>query len=138
MVAQQLSFTEGEVVVRGQEEGEKRKIEERVLEGELLAEGTVVAELAASVSRALRSKASPVAVARSSARGTGSSVVPILEKAIQRAKEKTQGTSKTVDNFAILQDIPDSSLLSVARDSCNVFSFGCGKSSTSPFHALGT
>jgi hypothetical protein len=97
-----------------------------VFEGVLLAEGTVVAELAAPVSRAPRSKASPVAATRSSARCAGSSAVRILEKAIQRAKEKTPGTSKSVDNFAILQDIPDSSLLLVARYSCIVFPSAAG------------
>jgi hypothetical protein len=103
--------------------GESRK---KALEGELFTEGPAVAELAAPVSRAPRSKASPVAAARSSARGAGSSTVPILEKAIQRAKEKTPGTSKSLDNFAMLQDIPDSSLLSVARDSCVVFPSAAG------------
>jgi hypothetical protein len=67
-----------------------------------------------------------VAAARTSTRGSGSSATPILEKAIQRAKDKTPCTSKSVDNFAILQDIPDSSLLSVARDSCIVFPSAAG------------
>jgi hypothetical protein len=96
------------------------------LEGELWAEGAVVAELATPISRAPRSKASPVAAARTSARGVGSSATPILEKVIQRAKDKTPGMSKSVDNFAILQDIPDSSLMSVARDSCIVFPSAAG------------
>jgi hypothetical protein len=131
LVAQQLSFSEGVDPAMEKEGGEARRIEERELEGDLFAEGTVVPELAAPISRAPRSKASPVAAARSSARGAGSSAVPILEKAIQRAKEKTPGTSKSVENFAILQDIPDVSLLAVAHDSCIVFSFGCGKSGSS-------
>ncbi|KAK1687066.1 hypothetical protein QYE76_047914 [Lolium multiflorum] len=70
---------------------ESRRIEEKELEGVLFAEGAVVPELAAPISRVPRSKASPVAAARTSARGAGSSSIPILEKAIQRAAEKTPG-----------------------------------------------
>jgi hypothetical protein len=90
LVAQQLSYNEGDELVQGPEEGEARRIEERALEGELWAEGAVVAELVAPISRAPRSKASSVAVARTSSRGAGSSATPIMEKVIQRAKEKTQ------------------------------------------------
>jgi hypothetical protein len=126
MVAQQLSFTQREAINQGREEGGKRRVEERALEGELLAKGTVVEELAVPVSRAPRSKVSPVVATRSSTRGAGSSAVLILEKAIQRAKEKTPGTSKSIDSFAIQQDIPDSSLLSVPRDSCIVFPSAAG------------
>jgi hypothetical protein len=67
MVAQQLSFTEEEEQPLEREGGEARRIEEKALEGELFAEGSVVAELAAPIVRAPRSKASPVAAARSSA-----------------------------------------------------------------------
>jgi hypothetical protein len=124
MVAQQLAFPDGDAPVP---EGEEpRRIEEKALEGELWAEGVAAAELAAPISRAPSSRASPVAAARTSTRGSGSSATPILEKAIQRAKDKTPCTSKSVDNFAILQDIPDSSLLSVARDSCIVFPSAAG------------
>jgi hypothetical protein len=126
LVAQQLSFNDEDGSAPDLEEGEPRRIEERALEGELWAEGVAMAELAAPISRAPRSKASPVSAARTSARGSGSSATPILEKAIQRAKEKTPGMSKSVDNFTILQDIPDSSLLSVARDSCIVFPSAAG------------
>jgi hypothetical protein len=126
MVAQQLSFTEEEEQPLAREGGEARRIEEKALEGELFAEGPVVAELAAPIVRAPRSKASPAAAARSSARGASSSATPILEKAIQRAKDKTPGTSKSIENFAILQDIPDASLLAVARDSCVVFPSAAG------------
>jgi hypothetical protein len=126
VVAQQLNFTEGVDSGMAKEGGESRHIEEKELEGELFAEGAVVPELAAPISRAPRSKASPVAAARTSARGAGSSSIPIMEKAIQRAAEKTPGTSKSVENFAILQEIPDASLLSVARDSCIVFPSAAG------------
>jgi hypothetical protein len=63
MVAQQLSFTKEEDQVQEKEGGEAQRIEDKALEGELFAEGPVVAELVAPVSRAPRSRASPVAAA---------------------------------------------------------------------------
>jgi hypothetical protein len=125
-VAQQLNFTDGGDSALAKEGGDSRRIEEKELEGELFAEGSVVPELAAPISRAPRSKASPVAAARTSARGASSSATPILKKAIQRAVQKTPGMPKSVENFAILQKIPDAALLSVARDSCIVFPSAAG------------
>ncbi|KAK1608742.1 hypothetical protein QYE76_032415 [Lolium multiflorum] len=67
LVAQQLSFNEGDAATPDPEVREPRRIEERALEGELWEEGVAVEELAAPISRAPRSRASPVAAARTSA-----------------------------------------------------------------------
>jgi hypothetical protein len=46
--------------------------------GAQLGDGEVIVELAVSVAHTPRSKAAPVSASRTSARGTGSSVVPVL------------------------------------------------------------
>ncbi|KAK1666668.1 hypothetical protein QYE76_054827 [Lolium multiflorum] len=107
-VAQHLIFTDGGDSAMAQDGGESRRIEEKELEGELFAEGSVVPELAAPISRAPRSKASPVAAARTSARGASSSATPILEKAIQRAVQKTPAeTSLGSDHTPLVFDSGD-------------------------------
>jgi hypothetical protein len=91
-----------------QSKGKETAAEEQLLDGE------VIVELAASVTRAPRSKSNPHVAARTSARGAGSSSTPILEKAMQRAKDKVPGTSsKSISDFAILQKVPDDKLLAV-------------------------
>jgi hypothetical protein len=106
---------------------EARPEDKERAEEEPLHEGVVIAELAASVTRAPRSKSNPPASTRTSARGVGSSSIPILQKAMQRAKEKVPGTSsKSISDFAVLQSVPDDKLLAVAQDSCVLFSSAAG------------
>jgi hypothetical protein len=95
--------------------------------GAQLMDGEVVAELAVPVARAPRSKAAPVSASRTSARGAGSSVVPVLEKAMQRAKDKVSGNSTNpLSPFSVLQQVLDAHLLEVPHDSCIVFPSAAG------------
>jgi hypothetical protein len=94
---------------------------------EHLLEGAVIAELAAPVARAPKSRASPVNSTRKSLRGAGSTSVPILDKAIRRAEEKDPGNhSKSLSDFAILQNSSYDHLLAVAADSCILFPSAAG------------
>jgi hypothetical protein len=95
--------------------------------GAQLMDGEVVAELAVPVARAPRSMAAPVSASRTSARGAGSSVVPVLEKAMQRAKDKVSGNSTNpLSPFSVLQQVLDAHLLEVPHDSCIVFPSAAG------------
>ncbi|KAK1615821.1 hypothetical protein QYE76_021338 [Lolium multiflorum] len=114
-IAVQLDFSDGLPEGKGSEE---------VMP---LREGVVIAELAASVTRAPRSKSNPPVSARTSARGAGSSSIPIMEKAMQRARDKVPGTSsKSISDFAVLQSVSDDKLLAVAHDSCVLFPSASG------------
>ncbi|KAK1604887.1 hypothetical protein QYE76_028560 [Lolium multiflorum] len=92
-VAIQLDFSE-----------EQPKGKETVAE-ETLMEGEVIAELTASVTRAPRRKSHPPVAARTIARGAGSSSIPIMEKAMQRAKDKVPAeTSLGSDHTPLIFD----------------------------------
>jgi hypothetical protein len=94
---------------------------------EQLLEGAVIAELAAPIARAPRSRASPVNSTRKSLRGVGSASVPVLDKAIRMAEEKDPGNhSKSLSGFAILQNSSDDHLLAVAAGSSIIFPSGAG------------
>ena len=98
----------------------------------------VVAELTAPVARGIRSKAVTVETLRKSDRVAKEADGPMLDRAVRLAADKNDSTSKTGSSgknldpiFAILQDLPDSHLLSVASDSCVIFPSVAGPPSQS-------
>ena len=96
------------------------------LEAVLAAESSMV--------RAKRSmpSAAPVSGTRRSERGKGEVAVPIMLKASRRAASKDPGNSSSLPaGFVVLDSIPDSHLLSVAKDICVDFSLASGSSPSS-------
>ena len=99
-----------------------------------LGSAPAVPGLAAPVARGLRSTALQVETVRKGARGASLADKRVLDRAVRLTAEKNatacnapstskrQPKGKTLDPiFAILQDLPDSHLLSVAADSCVSF-----------------
>ena len=84
-----------------------------------------VAELTAPVVRGIRSKAITVETLRKSDRVAKEVDGQMMDRAVRLTAEKNASAAKTGNSgknldpiFAILQDLPDSHLLSVASDSC--------------------
>ena len=86
-----------------------------------------IPELTATVARGLRSKATPVEILRKSARGAEEAEVHALDRAVRLTAKKHASVAalpkgKNLDPlFSILQELPDSHLLSVASDCCIAF-----------------
>ena len=90
--------------------------------------------LDAPVVRGLRSKATPVEITRKSARKVGDISEPVLDRAVRLTADKNAPSTKLTPSskktpkgtqldpiFAILQNVPDAHLLSVAADCCVLF-----------------
>jgi hypothetical protein len=118
-VAIQLVFEEGEQQGNAEAKGSKPMT------------GAVIGELAAQVARAPRTKSKSGGPSRFSRRGATASAEPVLQRAIARAQKNVPGTShspnpKSLSRFAVLPNVSDEHLLTVAKDSCIVFPSAAG------------
>ena len=99
----------------------------------------MVPGLNAPVARGLRSKATPVETIRKSVRNAGEEAARVMDRAVRLIADKNASTSKPSPStkktqkgtnldpiFAILQDLPDTNLLSIPADSCVVFPASLG------------
>jgi hypothetical protein len=64
--------------------------------------------------------------ARKSVRGQGLTEGSVLERAMRATANKDPGTSKSIADFAVLQEVPVDHLLAIAKDSSIVFSSAAG------------